>query len=253
MDLQIVGKSALVTGASKGIGFAIAAALAAEGVRLVVNGRDPGALFEAAERLRAAGGEVHPVAGDVSQAKALKALLGATREAVGDPAILVSNAGGPVTGAAAALEDAAWSQAFDLTLMSSVRLARAVVPAMKREGWGRVVFVTSLAVKQPIPNLTLSNAFRAAVTAFARTLASEIAEHGVTVNAVAPGYTHTERLDELVSDDYARARLVATIPAKRFAAPAEVASAAAYLCSGPAGYITGQTLMVDGGVVGTTF
>jgi 3-oxoacyl-[acyl-carrier protein] reductase len=253
MDLQIVGKSALVTGASKGIGFAIASALAAEGVRLVVNGRDPGALAEAAERLRDGGAEVHPVAGDVAQAKALKTLLGATREAVGDPAILVSNAGGPVTGAAAALEDAAWSQAFDLTLMSSVRLARAVVPAMRREGWGRVVIVTSLAVKQPLPNLTLSNAFRAAVTAFARTLASEVAEHGVTVNAVAPGYTHTERLDELVSDDYARARLVATIPAKRFAAPAEVASAAAYLCSGPAGYITGQTLMVDGGVVGTTF
>jgi 3-oxoacyl-[acyl-carrier protein] reductase len=108
-------------------------------------------------------------------------------------------------------------------------------------------------VKQPIANLTLSNAFRAAVTAFARTLASEVAEHGVTVNAVAPGYTHTERLEALVSDDYARARLVATIPAKRFGAPAEVASAAAYLCSGPAGYITGQTLMVDGGVVGTTF
>jgi 3-oxoacyl-[acyl-carrier protein] reductase len=253
MDLQIVGKSALVTGASKGIGFAIASALAAEGVRLVVNGRDPGALAEAAERLRDGGAEVHPVAGDVAQAKALKTLLGATREAVGDPAILVSNAGGPVTGAAAALEDAAWSQAFDLTLMSSVRLARAVVPAMRREGWGRVVIVTSLAVKQPLPNLTLSNAFRAAVTAFARTLASEVAEHGVTVNAVAPGYTHTDRLDELVSDDYARARLVATIPAKRFAAPAEVASAAAYLCSGPAGYITGQTLMVDGGVVGTTF
>jgi 3-oxoacyl-[acyl-carrier protein] reductase len=253
MDLQIVGKSALVTGASKGIGFAIAAALAAEGVRLVVNGRDPGALSEAAERLRAAGGEVHPVAGDVAKARSLKALLGAAREAVGDPAILVSNAGGPGTGAAAALDDAAWSQGFDLTLMSSVRLARAVVPAMKRAGWGRVVFVTSLAVKQPIPNLTLSNAFRAAVTAFARTLATEVAEHGVTVNAVAPGYTLTERLDELVSDDYARARLVATIPAKRFAAPAEVASAAAYLCSGPAGYITGQTLMVDGGVVGTTF
>jgi 3-oxoacyl-[acyl-carrier protein] reductase len=137
--------------------------------------------------------------------------------------------------------------------MSAVRLARAVVPAMKRDGWGRVVFLTSLAVKQPLANLTLSNAFRAAVTAFARTLANEVAEHGVTVNAVAPGYTHTERLDELFSDDYARARLVATIPAKRFAAPEEIASAATYLCSVPAGYITGQTLMVDGGVVGATY
>jgi hypothetical protein len=136
MDLQIAGKTALVTGASKGIGFAVAAALAAEGVRLVVNGRDAGALAEAAERLRAGGAEVHPVAGDVAQAKALKALLAATREAIGDPAILVSNAGGPATGAAAALDDAAWAQGFELTLMSAVRLARAVVPAMKRERLG---------------------------------------------------------------------------------------------------------------------
>jgi 3-oxoacyl-[acyl-carrier protein] reductase len=253
MDLQIAGKTALVTGASKGIGFAVAAALAAEGVRLVVNGRDPGALTEAAERLRVGGAEVHPIAGDVAQARSLKALLAATRQAIGDPAILISNAGGPATGAAATLDDAAWAQGFDLTLMSAVRLARAVVPAMRRDGWGRVVFVTSLAVKQPIANLTLSNAFRAGVTAFARTLANEVAEDGVTVNAIAPGYTHTERLDVLFSDDYARARLVATIPAKRFAAPEEIASAAAYLCSVPAGYITGQTLMVDGGVVGATY
>jgi 3-oxoacyl-[acyl-carrier protein] reductase len=104
-----------------------------------------------------------------------------------------------------------------------------------------------------VANLTLSNAFRAGVTAFSRTLASEVAEHGVTVNAVAPGYTATERLDELFADDYARARLVATIPAKRFADPAEVASAVAYLCSVQAGYVTGQTLLVDGGVVGSTY
>jgi 3-oxoacyl-[acyl-carrier protein] reductase len=253
MDLQIAGKTALVTGASKGIGFAIAAALAAEGVRVVVNGRDPGALAEAAERLRADGAEVHAVPGDVSQARKLKALLAATREAIGDPAILVANAGGPPTGTAAALDDAAWAQGFELTLMSAVRMARAVVPPMKREKWGRVVFITSLSVKQPIANLTLSNAFRAGVTAFARTLATEVAEHGITVNAVAPGYTDTERLDDLFSDDYARARLVSTIPVRRFAAPAEVASAAAYLCSVPAGYVTGQTLLVDGGVVGSTY
>ena len=254
MDLQIAGKSALVTGASKGIGFAVAAALAAEGARGVVNGRDGRALEAAAERLRAGGAaEVHAVAGDISQPKQVKALLAATRDAVGDPAMLVVNAGGPPVGAAEALDDAAWSQGFELTLMSAVRLARAAVPAMKAAGWGRVVFVTSLAVKQPIANLTLSNAFRAAVTAFARTLASEVAGHGVTVNSVAPGYTLTERLDELIADDYARARLVATIPARRFATPEEVAAAAAYLCSVPGGYITGQTLLVDGGLVGSTF
>jgi 3-oxoacyl-[acyl-carrier protein] reductase len=253
MDLQIAGKTALVTGASRGIGFAIAAALAGEGVRLVVNGRDAAALDDAAARLRAGGAEVHTVAGDVAQAKKLKALLGAVREAVGDPDILVANAGGPPMGQAATLDDAAWAQGFELTLMSAVRLARAVVPSMQRSGWGRLLFVTSLAVKQPIPNLTLSNAFRAGVTAYARTLASEVAEHGVTVNAVAPGYTLTERLDELFADDYARARLVATIPAKRFASPAEIAATAAFLCSTQAGYVTGQTLVVDGGLVGSTY
>jgi len=253
MDLQIAGKTALVTGASKGIGFAVASALAAEGVRLVVNARDAGSLGEAAERLRALGAEVHPVAGDVSELKHVKSLLAATREAVGDPAILVANAGGPPTGPAETLDDAAWARGFELTLMSAVRLARGVVPAMKAAGWGRVVFVTSLSVKEPIANLTLSNAFRSGVTAFARTLANEVAEHGVTVNSVAPGYTLTERLDELFADDYARARLVSTIPARRFAAPEEIASAAAYLCSVPAAYVTGQTLLVDGGMVGTTY
>jgi 3-oxoacyl-[acyl-carrier protein] reductase len=253
MDLQVAGKAALVTGASKGIGYAVAAALAAEGARLVVNARDEGALEAAAQRLRASGAEVHAVAADVAQAKQVKALWARTKELVGDPAILVANAGGPATGAAATLEDPAWAKGFELTLMSAVRLARTAVPAMRAGGWGRIVFVTSLAVREPVPNLTLSNALRAGVTAFGRTLASEVAEHGITVNSVAPGYTATERLDELFADDYARARLIATIPAKRFGEPAEIAAAVAFLCSGPAAYVTGQTLLVDGGVVGSSF
>ena len=137
--------------------------------------------------------------------------------------------------------------------MSAVRLARGVVPAMKAAGWGRIVFVTSLAVKQPIANLTLSNAFRAGVTAFARTLASEVAEHGVTVNSVAPGYTATERLDELFADDYARARLISTIPAKRFGGAGGDRCRGRVPLLGPAAYVTGQTLLVDGGMVGTTY
>ncbi|MEY3021664.1 MAG: hypothetical protein RIS86_862 [Planctomycetota bacterium] len=254
MDFMLAGKVALVTGASKGIGFAVAAALAAEGARVVINGRDPLRLAAAADRLRAAGAaEVHEVAADVSEAAEVERLLAATRGAVGDPDVLIANAGGPPAGTAAALDDAAWAKGVEGTLMSSVRLARGVVPAMRSRGWGRIVFVTSLSVKQPIAGLALSNALRAGVTGFARTLANEIAEHGVTVNAVAPGYTATERLEELISDDYARARLVAGIPARRFAAPEEIASVAAFLCSGPASYVTGQTLVVDGGAVGATY
>jgi 3-oxoacyl-[acyl-carrier protein] reductase len=253
MNLQMAGKSALVTGASKGIGYAVAAALAAEGVRLVINARDAGELAEAAERLRGAGAEVHAVAGDVSSAKGVKALLAATRSVVGDPAVLVANAGGPPTGRAEALEDGEWAKGFDLTLMSAVRLAREVLPAMKVAQWGRVVFITSLSVKAPVANLALSNSFRAGVSAFARTLASEVAEHGVTVNSVAPGYTATERLTQLIGDDYARANLIASIPARRFGTPAEVAAATAFLCSELAAYITGQVLLVDGGLVNATY
>ncbi len=253
MDLQINGKTALVTGASKGIGYAIAAALAAEGAHVIINGRDETKLEAAAARLREGGATVSTVVSDVAQAKGVKALLAGVKERVGPPDILVANAGGPPTGAAATLDDAAWSKGYDLTLMSAVRLARGVLPAMRAAGWGRIVFVTSLSVKMPVANLTLSNALRAGVTAYARTLASEVAEDGVTVNAVAPGYTLTERLDDLFADDYARARLVATIPTKRFGDPAEIAAAAAFLCSAPASYLTGQTLVVDGGLVGTTF
>jgi 3-oxoacyl-[acyl-carrier protein] reductase len=253
MDLQINGKTALVTGASKGIGYAIAAALATEGAHVIINGRDETALEAAAARLRERGATVSALVADVAQAKGVKTLLAQAKERIGAPDIVVANAGGPPTGAAATLDDAAWAKGYDLTLMSAVRLARGALPAMRAAGWGRIVFVTSLSVKMPVPNLTLSNALRAGVTAYARTLASEVAEDGVTVNAVAPGYTHTERLDDLFADDYARARLVATIPAKRFGEPAEIAAAAAFLCSVPAAYMTGQTLVVDGGVVGTTF
>jgi 3-oxoacyl-[acyl-carrier protein] reductase len=253
MDLQIAGKAALVTGASKGIGFAVAEGLAAEGVRLVVSARDSDALHQAAERLRALGTDVHALPADVSDARAVKALIQRTKELVGDPDILVSNAGGPPAGKPSEVDDQAWQQGFELTLMSAVRLARALAPAMRERSWGRIVNVTSLSVKQPVLNLTLSNAFRSGVTAFARTLASELAEHGVTVNNVAPGYTATERLDELFGDDYARARLMSTIPAKRFATAQEVAAAAVFLCSQQAAYVTGQTILVDGGAIQTTY
>ncbi|TVR85888.1 MAG: SDR family oxidoreductase [Trueperaceae bacterium] len=253
MNLQIAGKTALVTGGSKGIGYAIAAGLVAEGARVVVSARDQGMLEAAVQRLGEDGGDVLAIAADVSSAKGVRGLVDAAVERVGHVDVLIANAGGPPSGLPSNLDDGAWARATELTLMSAVRLARAVLPGMRERGWGRIVNVTSLSVKQPINDLTLSNALRAAVTAFARTLANEVASEGVTVNAVAPGYTATERLEELFADDYARARLLASIPAKRFAAPEEVAAAAVFLCSQQAAYVTGQTLVVDGGMVASTY
>ncbi len=253
MNLQIAGKTALVTGGSKGIGYAIAEGLVAEGARVVVSARDQGVLEAAAQRLGEGGGDVVAIAADVSSAKGVRGLVEATFERVGRVDVLVANAGGPPAGLPSSLDDAAWARATELTLMSAVRLARGVLPGMRERGWGRIVHVTSLSVKQPINELTLSNALRSAVTAFARTLANEVAGEGVTVNAVAPGYTATERLEELFADDYARARLLASIPAKRFATPREVAAAAVFLCSQQAAYVTGQTLVVDGGMVASTY
>ncbi len=249
MDLGIAGKTALVTGGSKGIGFAVARVLAAEGARVCVSARGEADLQQAVERVRLAGGEAFGVAADVSRAEGVETLLGRVAQRHGAPDILVVNAGGPPAGRAETTPDEAWAEGYDLTLMSAVRLARRAVPAMKTNAWGRVVMITSLSVKQPLPNLTLSNALRAAVTGFAKTLSGEVAASGVTVNTVGPGYTATERLAELFDDEAAQ-RLLDAIPAKRFATPEEIAAAVVFLTSQQAAYITGQTLIVDGGAVG---
>jgi 3-oxoacyl-[acyl-carrier protein] reductase len=253
MNLQIAGKTALVTGASRGIGFAIAEGLVAEGVRVVMAARGQAALDAAAERLAGGPGEAVPIASNVADPSRIRRLVDDARQRVGGIDILIANAGGPPAGPPSSLDDADWARAVELTLMSAVRLARAVLPGMQERGWGRIVNVTSLSVKQPIGDLTLSNAMRSAVTAFARTLAGEVATSGVTVNNVAPGYTATERLEQLFADDYAKARLMASIPVKRFAQPSEIAGAALYLCSEQAAYVTGQTLLVDGGMVASTY
>lgn len=251
MNLHIAGKVALVTGASKGIGRAVAEGLAAEGVRVVLCARNEVALSKAVEAIRLGGGEAFAVPGDVSTAQGVTEVVEATTRYHGSPEILVVNAGGPPAGPAATMDDAAWAQAFELTLMSAVRLSRAVLPAMQAAGWGRIINITSLSVRQPVQNLALSNALRAAVTGFAKTLASEVAAQGITVNNVAPGYTATERLNELFKDAAAKQALVETIPAKRLGTPEEIAAAVVFLASQQAAYLTGQTILVDGGVVGS--
>lgn len=253
MNLQMAGKVALVSGASQGIGRAVAAALATEGARVVLSARGEEALQEAVTEIRLAGGEAFGVAADVSRAEEIEKLLERIAGLLAPPAIVVVNSGGPPGGAAQELTDDAWRTGFDLTLMSAVRLSRAALPAMQEQGWGRIINITSLSVKQPIARLTLSNALRAAVTGFAKTLSDEVAAQGITVNNVAPGYTATERLEELFDEEGARADLLARIPARRFATPEEIAAAAAFLASEAAAYITGQTLLVDGGAVGAPF
>ena len=252
MNLGIAGKTALVTGASKGIGYAVAQGLAAEGARVIISARGEKRLAEAVEELRVGGAEVAGVSADVSKPESIENLLAATRARFGPPDILISNAGGPPTGKATDLADDAWSKGYDLTLMANVRLAKAVLPHMQAQAWGRIINITSVSIKQPVPNLTLSNAFRAAVTGFAKTLSSEVAASGVTINNVGPGYTATERIQDLFDEDAAQ-DFIKTIPAGRFGEPEEIAAAAVFLASQQAAYITGQTIIVDGGVVGATY
>jgi 3-oxoacyl-[acyl-carrier protein] reductase len=253
MNLHIAKKIALVTGASQGIGFAVAKGLAAEGVRVLMNARNEATLDKAVETIRLAGGEAFGIAGDVSNPKQIEMLFDKASIVLGNPEIVVVNAGGPPSGKAATLSDEAWAKGYELTLMAAVRLARAALPSMQANGWGRIINITSLSVKQPIANLPLSNAFRAAVTGFAKTLSSEVAAQGITVNNVAPGYTNTERLNELFHTEEAKQVFAQTIPAKRLGHVDEIAAAVVFLASQQAAYITGQTLLVDGGFVGSLF
>ena len=235
---RIDGKRALVTGASRGIGFATAKALREMGAEVVIAARNAGELKAAAGRI---GAEWIPA--DVSQESDVLRLV----ERAGDVDILVSNAGGPPPGLPSEVGEEAWEAGFETTFMSTVRLVDGVLPGMRSRGWGRIVAITSLTVKRPALNLPVSNAMRAAVTNHLRTLAMEVAVDGVTCNTVAPGYTATERLKRLHTDAADAQRLKASIPAQRFGEPEEVAAAVAFLASVEAAYITGQELLVDGG------
>ena len=257
MDLGLRGKVALVTAASRGLGRATAEALASEGASLVICARGDTALEEArkaiAERTSA---EVDMVLADMSTAEGIATVWQRARERFGRVDVLVTNAGGPPSGLFESHDWAVWQRAVELTLRSAVELARLVLPGMKERRWGRILNVTSIAVKQPVDGLILSNSIRAAVTGFARTLANEVAPYGVTVNNLMPGFTRTDRVEQLNADTAAREgitaedvarRIEAQIPMRRLGEPNEFAALAAFLASEQAAYITGQSIAVDGG------
>ncbi|MFT2721368.1 SDR family oxidoreductase [Deinococcus sp. A31D244] len=235
---RLDGKRALVTGGSKGIGLAAAHDLIRMGAHVTVAARGEDALKRAADAIGA-----RWVVADVSTPEGVEAAVAAA----GDVDILVSNAGGPAAGLPSGVSEDGWAQGFQTTFLSTVRLANATVPGMRARGWGRVIAITSLTVGRPAPTLPVSNALRAGVTNYLRTLALEVAPDGVTCNTVAPGYTATERLRQLHADPQDAQKLAARIPARRFGEPNEVAAAVAFLASKEAAYITGQELLVDGG------
>jgi 3-oxoacyl-[acyl-carrier protein] reductase len=257
MDFQLKGKIALVAAASKGLGRAVADELAAEGASLVLCARGDEALQQTRAALEAAHGvPVLAVAADLSTVAGVARVTQAAFERFGRVDILVTNTGGPPAGTFEQHSPEAWQAATNLLLTSVVELTRAVLPGMKERGWGRILNITSIAVKQPVAGLMLSNSLRAAVTGMARTLANEVAPFGITVNNILPGYTRTDRVEHLaqataeregISPDEAAARWTREIPMQRLGEPAEFAALAAFLCSARASYITGTSIPVDGG------
>ena len=244
MDLGLAGRTAAVAGASSGLGLASARALAAEGVRVAICGRDR-------DRIEAAAAGVDgavPLVADVSTVGGATGFVEAAVEALGHVDILVANAGGPPAGTFASTPLEAYAPALELTLLSTVAMCEAAVPSMCERGWGRVVAITSSTVRQPAPYLILSNTARAGLTGFLKTLALEVAGHGVTVNSVQPGLHDTDRLRQLHGDDPAAIqRSAAGVPAGTLGDADDFGAVVAFLCSEPARYLVGAAVNVDGG------
>lgn len=258
MELGLKGRPALVAAASRGLGRACALSLASEGASVAICGRDPAALEAAREEIASStGSTVVAIPADVSREEDAIRFVREGAEALGGCQILVANAGGPPMGAFEGLDDDAFRGALDGLLFSTLRMARAAIPEMRAAGYGRVVVISSIAVKQPIPNLILSNAARAAVAGWAKTLADEVARDGITVNSIMPGRVWTDRVRSLIehaaegsgrSIEEERAVQEALIPVGRFGKPEEVGDLVAYLASPRAAYVTGTSILVDGGL-----
>jgi 3-oxoacyl-[acyl-carrier protein] reductase len=265
MDLGLKDRVAAVAAATSGLGLAIASELLREGARVAICGRDPARLGRALEGLRAslagspdARQRVIGVAADLASPAGAETFLRQAAAELGPVDILVVNCGGPPAGGPLAFGDEAWRSGFELTFLSAARLVAPVVQGMRERHWGRIVFVTSISVKQPIAGLAMSTALRSAVVGYAKSLSDELAASGITVNCVAPGSTSTERLEYLfrkraetrgVELGRIREEAEAQIPARRLGRPEELAAAVAFLASTRASFITGTILPVDGGAV----
>jgi 3-oxoacyl-[acyl-carrier protein] reductase len=245
MDLGISGRRAAVAAASDGLGLASARALGRDGVRLAICGRDPDRLEAAVASLRAEGSEVVGLRADVSTTDGAAAFVEEADAALGGVDILVPNAGGPPGGGFDVTDLGAYRAAVELNLLSTVAMCQRAVPAMRATGWGRVVAITSISVRQPIDGLILSNTARAGLTGFLKTLALEVAADGVTVNSVQPGSHSTDRLRSLHGGDLTGA--AARIPTKALGRPEDFGAVVAFLCSDQARFITGAAVPVDGG------
>ena len=269
MELGLTGKVAIVAASSQGLGRACAEALAREGARVVINGRRPETLAQAAQAIRQVmavkGADVHTVAGDVTDPEAINRLIKATLARFGQLDILVTNGGGPSPGKFAALSERDWQAGLDSTLWPVLRLIRAAIPHLtdaKERGGGRIINIVSTSVKQPIPGLFLSNALRPAVIGLAKSLSVELAPDGILVNNVCPGSFDTARIKHVYEAraegtpytvEQVAAQAAEAIPLRRLGDPRELGSVVAFLASDKASYLTGQTLSVDGGLVNSLF
>jgi 3-oxoacyl-[acyl-carrier protein] reductase len=254
MNLGLENRRALVAGASRGLGRAIASELAAEGADVIAVARDVGRLNELAASAASARRTITARACDLSEASAIESLAGALEQTD----VLVLNTGGPPPGPVSDVTDVTWNKQFDSLFLSAVRLTRLALPGMRKRHFGRIIVVVSSGVVQPIPNLGVSNALRSALIGWAKTLASEVASEGITVNCLAPGRIATDRVAELDGGRAAREGIDieqvtresrAAIPAGRYGDPAEFAAVAAFLASDRASYMTGGIVRIDGGMI----